>query len=130
GRGAEEEGEVVWAARQARVSAGGRGCLAEERPSVQAPLGTRDSRPQPPPPSDLGVHHPAPSRIPESEPLANVSQDPGVHPHLRLLRSDLGVHTVTPTHFGNPSSEPQPLLPRNGPQTLPPLEPRVQIPRI
>lgn len=96
-------GEAVWAARQARVSGGGRGCLAEERPSIQAPLGTRDSRPQPPPPLNLGVRDPAPSlRIPECEPLAPFtprSRSLGLQP---LLPSDLGLHVPSPALHESP----------------------------
>lgn len=95
--GAAEEGEVVWAARQARVSGGGRGCLEEERPSIHAPLGTWDSRPQPPPPLDLGVRNPAPSlRIPESEPLAPFTPGPWSLAS-QVFSQALEVHTPDPT---------------------------------
>lgn len=118
GGGRRGGGEVVWAARRARVSGGGRGCLAEERPSIQAPLGTRDSRPQPPPPLDLGVHNPAPSlRIPESEPVVPFtpgSRSLGLQP---LLPSNLGGSTFQPRlhetlEFGAPApASPEPRSP-------------------
>lgn len=117
-RWGRRRGEVVWAARQARVSGGGRGCLAEERPSIQAPLGTWDSRPQPPLPSDLGVRNPAPSlRIPESRTLSllypRTRESLGLRP---LLPSDLEVHTPTPTLN---------KMTKSGPLALPPPNPGV-----
>lgn len=117
-RGGGGGGEVVWAARQARVSGGGRGCLAEERPSIQAPLGTWDSRPQPPPPSDLGVRNPAPSlRISESGPSAPFTPGPG-----RVLASGLFFpHTCEST------PQPPPFAERQSPGLwlLPPPNPGV-----
>jgi hypothetical protein len=118
GRGVEEE-EVVWAARQAQVSAGGRGCLAE-RPSFQAPLRTRDSD-RSPLLSQIWESSTQPlPRIPESEHITTVSPGPGCLDAQPLL-SERRVHTPAPTPFKTPELRtPAPPPQERRPPPIPP----------